>query len=255
METKVQFTNDAGENLVGNLHMPEQPIRYGIVLGHCFTCSRHTGILRQICQDLTAAGAGALRFDFSGNGQSEGTFAASTYSKQISEMKSACAFMGKQGVARMGLAGHSMGALIALLAATEMPAVEAVCCLAGRLTGMDPLRFLTSDQQTELQQKGRIRFASRGRELQLTSSFFADAGQFDLPQTIQSLQTPLLIIHGDQDEIVPVDEAHRARGLNPEHIKLEVIPSADHMFSNSDQRRDVAKTVVQWFDHHFGYRA
>jgi putative redox protein len=114
---------------------------------------------------------------------------------------------------------------------------------------------LTSAQQTELQQKGRIRFASRGRDLQLTSGFFADAGQFDLPQTIQSLQTPLLIIHGDQDEIVPVDEAHRARDLNPEYIKLAVIPSGDHMFSNSDQRRDVAKMVVQWFDHHFGQRA
>ena len=241
METKVQFANDRGENLVGNLHTPDRPIRYGVVLGHCFTCSRHTGILRQICQGLTMAGCAALRFDFSGNGQSEGVFEQSTYSKQISEMKSATVFLREQGVDRIGLAGHSMGAVVALLASVEISAVGAVCCLAGRLSGMDPLRFLSAGQQNQLQQKGRVRFASRGRDLQLTSGFFADAQQFDLPQTIKSLKIPLLIVHGDQDEIIPVDEAHRAFRLNPRQVKLEIIPAADHMFSNADQRRDHCK--------------
>jgi len=252
METKVQFTNDRGENLVGNLHTPDRSMRYGVVLGHCFTCSRHTGILRQICQDLTLAGCAALRFDFSGNGQSAGVFEQSTYSKQISEMKSATVFLREQGVRRIGLTGHSMGAVVALLAAVEMSFVDAVCCLAGRLSGMDPLRFLTSGQQVELQKSGRIQFASRGRDLQLTSGFFADAQQFDLPQTIKSLDTPLLIIHGDQDEVIPVDEAHRAYRLNPRQVKMEIIPAADHMFTNADQRRTIANRVVTWFDQQLG---
>jgi len=228
-------------------------MRYGVVLGHCFTCSRHTGILRQICQDLTLAGCAALRFDFSGNGQSEGLFEQSTYSKQISEMRSAIAFLRKQGVDRIGLAGHSMGAVVALLAAAEMHDVEAVCCLAGRLTGMDPSRFLTKEQQQELQRSGRIHFTSRGRDLQLTRRFFSDTDQFDLPRIIRSLQTPLLIVHGDQDEIIPVDEAHRAYRLNSQYAKLEIIPAADHMFSSADQRRTIAAMIVQWFDKLLGH--
>ena len=252
METKVQFTNDRGENLVGNLHTPDRPIRYGIVLGHCFTCSRHTGILRQICQDLIQTGSAALRFDFSGNGQSEGLFEQSTYSKQISEMKSAIAYLQAEGVDRIGLAGHSMGAVIALLASVQMPQVKAVCCMAGRLSGMNPERLLTPDQQAEIQHKGRIQFTSRGRDLQMTSGFFADAKTFDLPKTIGSLDKPLLVIHGDQDEIIPVDEAHHAYGLNSEFIQLEIIAGADHMFSRAEQRRSIASTVVAWFDRHLG---
>ncbi len=252
METKVRFTNDWGENLVGNLHTPDRTIRYGVVLGHCFTCSRHTGILRQICQSLTLAGCAALRFDFSGNGQSAGVFEQSTYSKQISDMKSATAFLHRQGINRIGLTGHSMGAVVALLAAAEIRLVEAVCCLAGRLSGMDALRFLTAEQQVELKQRGRTQFASRGRDLQLTSGFFADAERYDLPQTIKSLATPLLIVHGDQDEIVPVEEAQRAYRLNPQYVKMAVIPAADHMFSSAEQRSAIANMVVAWFDNQLG---
>jgi putative redox protein len=250
METKIQFTNDRGENLVGNLHTPDRTIRYGIVLGHCFTCSRHTGILRQICQDLTLAGAAALRFDFSGNGQSEGRFEQSTYSQQISEMKTAIAYLQAEGVERIGLAGHSMGAVIALLTSVQVPQAKAICCMAGRLSGMDPERFLTRGQQDELQRQGRIRFTSRGRDLQMTSGFFADAEQFNLAQTIKRLRAPLLIVHGDQDEIIPVDEAHRAHGLNSAYIQLEIVAGADHMFSRAEQRRAIASTVVAWFDRH-----
>jgi putative redox protein len=252
METNVQFTNDKGENLVGDLHLPDRPIRYGVVLGHCFTCSRHTNILRQICRDLISVGAAALRFDFSGNGQSEGAFTQSTYSKQISEMKTACAFMRDQGVDRIGLAGHSMGAVIALLTAAEVDRVHAVCCLAGRLSGMDARRFLTAPQQKELAQNGRLRFASRGRDLTIDRHFFKDAQQYDLPARIEALEKPLLIVHGDRDEIIPVDEAFKAERLNPRISTLAVIPGADHMFSNADQRNDIANLIVKWFDLQFG---
>jgi pimeloyl-ACP methyl ester carboxylesterase len=115
---------------------------------------------------------------------------------------------------------------------------------------MDPQRFLSADQQVELKDKGRIRFTSRGRDLQLTNGFFADAGQFDLPQTLASLQTPLLIVHGDQDEIISVEEARRAYRLNKPGITLEIIPGADHMFSNDEQRQAVAALIVRWFDQH-----
>ena len=87
MEQQIKFDNPQGETLVGTLHQPEQKAVGGVVAGHCFTCSRHTGILRRMCKDLGDAGFMVLRFDFSGNGQSEGEFAQSTFTKQITEMK------------------------------------------------------------------------------------------------------------------------------------------------------------------------
>jgi fermentation-respiration switch protein FrsA (DUF1100 family) len=247
MEQPVHFFNHQGEKLTGTLHLPDKPARYGVVFGHCFTCSRHTGILRHICTELETEAFMALRFDFSGNGQSQGSFDESTYSKQIQEMEIATAFIAGKGALRIGLAGHSMGAVIAILTAARMNTIQAVCSLAGRLSGLNATHFLSRSQRKELDDTGRVFFSSRGRSLQLSTGFFADAEQYNLPETIANLKNPLLIVHGDHDEIIPVQEAYLAQKLNRENTTLAVFPGADHMFSHRNHRQQVSKRVVEWF--------
>ena len=246
MEQQVHFFNHKDEKLAGTLHRPPGPTADGIIWAHCFTCSRHTTILREICSQLARENFMALRFDFSGNGQSEGVFNESTYSKQIAEIASAAAFMATQGVAWLGLAGHSMGAAIAVLAAARMASARAVCALAGRFSGSRAAQYLSQRQRDELQNSGRVAFSSRGRALELTQAFFADAHQYDLLQTVKSLPAPLLVIHGDDDQIVPVQEAHAAHGANPRTSRLEIIPGADHMFSRPEHRQQAVQLVVEW---------
>jgi alpha/beta superfamily hydrolase len=247
VEQLVKFDNQWGETLTGTLHLPEGHVDCGVVFGHCFTCSRHTMILRQICSGLIRENFMALRFDFSGNGQSEGEFSESTYSKQISEMKTAIAFITQKGVSWIGLAGHSMGAAIAVLTAGSMIGVKAVCALSGRLSGMNATLFLSPDQQQQLRSTGRVAFTSRGRPLEISKNFFADADQYNLPETVGSLPSPLLVVHGDDDEIIPVQEAYQAQQLNSAGTTLAVVPDADHMFSSEEHRRQITELVVAWF--------
>ena len=247
MEQPVQFNNHCGESLSGTLHMPDTLPDRGVVIGHCFTCSRHTRILQQIAHDLAQAGFMAMRFDFSGNGQSEGAFAESSYSKHITEMKTAADFLMGKGATWIGLAGHSMGAAIAILSAAESSIFKSVCALAGRFSGTDATRFFDSGHLTELKQKGKIGFTSRGRRLELTKTFFEDAVRHDLPGKIVALKIRLLVVHGDHDETVPVVEAYAAQKLNPSAVELSIIPGADHMFSDEAHRRRVAALAVDWF--------
>ena len=247
MEQPIHFYNQHGEKLAGSLHLPKQHNGCGVVFGHCFTCTRHTRIIRETCDALAADNFLALRFDFSGNGQSEGEFSKSTYSKQVAEMQEASGVILKKGVRRLGLAGHSMGAVIAVLTAPRIETVKAVCALAGRLTGLNASNFFSRSQIKELENTGKVSFTSRGRSLQLSTEFFADAKQYDLPETVKSLKTPLMVVHGDADEIIPVENAYLAKSLNPEHMELAVIAGADHMFSNDKHRSQIVKLVVRWF--------
>jgi len=248
MQQQVDFKNQQNETLSGVLHLPDGSTERGVVIGHCFTCSRNTRILQQISDGLARAGFMALRFDFSGNGRSEGDFAASSYSKHVAEMKTAIDFAAGKGAAQIGLAGHSMGATIALLTAAELPLVRAVCSLAGRLSSTNADHFLSTVQLEELAQTGRVSFTSRGRSLALTRDFFADAARHDLPELIRTMKFPLLVVHGDRDEIVPVTEARSAYELNPSRIDLAIIKGADHMFSADNQRLQTAALVSEWFD-------
>jgi putative redox protein len=248
MDEQIRFKNHLGEQLTGTLHRPESgEAGQGVVLGHCFTCSRHTGILRELAAALNRAGFLALRFDFSGNGQSQGAFVESTYSKQIAEMEIAADRLRAEGANWIGLAGHSLGAVVSVLTAADLSDVGAVCALAGRISGLTPMHFLSTRQKSELEQTGKVRFESRGRSLKLSKEFFADAGRFELPRIIGELKIPLLVVHGDADEVIPVEEAHKAKDANPDAVTLEIVPGADHMFSDRSQREQVARQVAQWF--------
>ena len=247
MEQQIQFDNLLGESLTGSLHQPDGSPVGAVIAGHCFTCSRHTGVLRRICSYLSDAGFMALRFDFSGNGQSQGRFEQSTWSKQVSEMESAIAWVQQQGVAWIGLAGHSLGAAIALLTAHRQAAVSAVCRVAGRISATRPMHFLTPWQQKELDAAGRVDFTSRGRQLALTRDFFDDADSHDLTAVTRSLDTPMLVVHGDQDDIIPVSEAHLAKTANPGRVDLEIISGGDHMLAAPSYQQQVAQLVTDWF--------
>lgn len=247
MEQQIQFDNHMGETLSGTLHQPEQPPVGAVIAGHCFTCSRHTGVLRRICSELCQAGFMALRFDFSGNGQSQGRFEDSTWSKQVREMEAAIALIQEKGAPWIGLAGHSLGAAIALLTARRVKTVSGVCRVAGRVSQTRPMQFLTPSQQETLEQTGQVGFSSRERELKLTRNFFADAARHDLMDATRSLTIPMLVVHGDRDEIIPVAEAHLAKTTNPRLVELAIVAGGDHMLAQPDHQRQVARTVADWF--------
>jgi pimeloyl-ACP methyl ester carboxylesterase len=247
LQQQIQFANHWGETLAGTFHVPAEDSRRGIILGHCFTCSRHTRILRDLSLALVEEQFKVLRFDFSGNGQSEGSFSESIYSKQISDMKVAASFMAAEGVSWFGLAGHSMGGMVALLAAVEMDIVRAVCTLASKASALHSTHFLNESQLHELQNTGRVHFISRNRNLELTNGFFTDAAKYQLSKILPSLVQPWLIVHGDQDEIIPVRDAYRLHEYKPADTDLAIIADADHMFSQDAQRQEVTELVVKWF--------
>ena len=247
MDTDINFLNHSGERLFGTYHRPDTPSEHGVVLGHCFTCTRHTGILREAGTRLAAAGFHVLRFDFSGNGQSEGVFIETSYSKYVTEMEIAADFLKTYGVKWLGFAGHSMGAAVSVLSGSRLSGIRAICAIAGRLTGMDPTRIFSPDQRRQFQETGRLEFVSRGRHLELDSRFLDDMLSHDMLAAVASLRIPLLIVHGTLDDIVPSDQAVKAQSVNPEHSELVMIPGADHFFSQVEHRDFAARKIAEWF--------
>jgi len=247
MEESVSFKNKVGESLVGFLHKPAKPSKHGVVLAHCFTCSKSIKVLRKTCDKLAEAGFLVLRFDFSGNGDSEGKFEESTYSKQITDLECAINFMAAQGTDCLGLLGLSMGATVSILYSVVDDRISSVCVLGAPADTKELRNVFSKEVQQEIEQKGKKVVNLFGRDLVITKALLADTEKHDVAKALKNLNKPLCIIHGSSDTIVAVENAKKLYAMAKEPKELHLIKGADHLFTTDADLQEVDEIVLKWF--------
>ena len=136
---------------------------------------------------------------------------------------------------RLYLVGHSRGGALVLLKAAEDPRVRAVATWAAvaDLHPRWPAEVLAQWQRDGVLYVPNSR---TGQQLpmyyQIAEDFYAHRPRLDLPQLMPGLRQPVLLIHGDQDETVPLAAAHQLQAAQP-NAKLLVVPGAGHMFGGA----------------------
>lgn len=173
-----------------------------------------------------------LRFDFFGHGESEGRFEEVTISEAVDDVLQALEFVKGRGFMKTGLVGSSFGGLASLLAASQTPEFY-VLGLKSPVSDYLGL-LLTRDYEfdiTSWKETGYIWFdGAEGRKLRLNYSFYEDAERIRGYETIKRVTTPTLIVHGDRDETVPLEQSKIAVSLMID-CRLEVVRGADHIYS------------------------
>ncbi len=121
---------------------------------------------------------------------------------------------------RLVLVGHSVGAGACLLAARDEPAVDAVVALASMA---DPRRVM----QRVLIGAGlppRLTALPLRMVEHLIGRRFTSFAPLEV---IQTLDLPLVIVHGQDDATIPVEDARQLARAAP-HAELVVVPGAGH---------------------------
>uniref|UniRef100_A0A452ZPF5 Serine aminopeptidase S33 domain-containing protein n=1 Tax=Aegilops tauschii subsp. strangulata TaxID=200361 RepID=A0A452ZPF5_AEGTS len=102
---RVLISNKLGEKLVGLLH--EACSKELVILCHGFRATKDDSILVDLAAALASAGVNAFRFDFAGNGESEGLFQYGNYRKEADDLRSVVSYFSEQKYDIIALVGHS----------------------------------------------------------------------------------------------------------------------------------------------------
>lgn len=137
-EEAAAFANERGERLAGTLARPSASGGNAsgspppcVLLAHGYMSDRDSGLLVDLAAALAQRGVWSLRFDFSGNGASQGRFRYGHYRAEARELRAAKAWAeAARGACIVGLVGHSKGATDALLYAAEFGDIAR--CVRGR---------------------------------------------------------------------------------------------------------------------------
>lgn len=243
---RVRFAGPAGQSLAGRIDLPDGPVRGWAVLAHCFTCGKDLRSLGQIAQALARAYLAALRFDFTGVGESGGDFGATTLTSHIDDVLAAVALMrGRFGGSGL-LFGHSLGGAVALLAALRLPEVRAVATLAAP-SDTTHFRDTLLRRVPGLATRGEGEIELGGGRFRITRRLLDDLAAYRVDEAVSSLGRPLLVMHSPTDRTVAVAEGEAlfARARQPKSfISLD---GADHLLlARPGDARHAGEILAAW---------
>ncbi|OGP59671.1 MAG: hypothetical protein A2162_02605 [Deltaproteobacteria bacterium RBG_13_52_11b] len=227
---KVCFESE-GQRVVGVLHLPEEPNPPCVIASHGLLSSKESEKYVAMGETLSKKGIAMLRFDFRGIGESEGRWEDDTVSRRIVNLRSAIEFVRSDGRFRnqIGLLGSSLGGYVTLIMASSSKEIRAsvVWATPFHLDGLE------SKQNTEgVPPLGR--------------AFFEDLPRHRLHPLLPEVAN-CMVIHGEADELVPVDQAWEIfHGLgSPKEI--HVIEGADHRLTHPSHRQRAMDLSTEWF--------
>jgi uncharacterized protein len=235
---RIEFTNPRGQKLVGMLHGE---------LGDVLVISCH-GMLSTkdgpkhvtLATQLAGRGIPTFRFDFAGRGESQGDLFDITYSGELEDLQAAIECFAQRGVQRFALFGSSMGGSVALLAAARDERIVCVATLAA-IARTEDIEERYPESVRAWEQQGYIDTSEGkvGRQL------YDDAMTHDVLSGVRILHAPLLVIHGEEDEVVPSADAHDIAST-ARNACLELVAGADHEFSQPDHLRAAMRQVSEF---------
>jgi 2,6-dihydroxypseudooxynicotine hydrolase len=124
---------------------------------------------------------------------------------------------------RMGLFGVSLGGYYAVRTAAFEPRLRAIIALAGPYAVLDGLLAMPSLTQAAF--TARLHARSRDEAVERLQ-------RFTLSGIMERVQCPLLVIMGQQDRIVPPQDAERTAREAGEHAELWMFPDGNHVCNN-----------------------
>lgn len=188
------------------------------------------------------SGVGQLLFDFAGRGESDGEV-ISLGAHEAGDLRAALDFLaGRPGIdpSRAALAGRSMGAVAAILAAAEDPRVRALV--------LDSPFADLGDLVDSQMARHHLPPALLRKPLFLLAGWRAgfDPDGVRPERAIPRVTIPILLFHGDSDELVPLEHAHRLEKAARGPVTFVPIPGAGH---NGPRPDEVNDRIGTFFDH------
>ena len=251
-----------GGPLRGDLYAAALAGPRAVLLCHGFRGYKDWGFIPLLASTIAAQGTPVAAFNMSGSGIAcpDGAFTErerfrkSTYAAELGDIHRVARWLHRRldsGDPILGLMGHSRGGAMALLYAASHPEVRTIVSLAA------PSRIgVWPDAAFEAWRDHRphiVRDFRTRADLELGPEIYEDIVQngaaYDLHRAAASLTIPYLVVQGDRDRSVPLEEGRRLASWGPrETTELAIIENAGHSFQAGDKIRRTPPQLLEMIE-------
>lgn len=201
-------------------------------------------IFSQLATQLALKNIDSVRFDFRGQGESEGDYVDMTMDQQRRDFDAVFSEVKGRGYTNIGIVGESFGATCALgVYSPKNFSTLVLLWPAIYLLDVCYSPFFEEPYQTELKEKGYITVG----EDKVGKEFLNEIIRVvNLEQEVRRIASPTLLIHGESDSEVPYTQSVKAHELIEAPKKLVIVPEADHCLRRPHEQRIVLEETTEW---------
>lgn len=251
-ETPLTFQDAANHTVSAILAEPAQKSDRAVILCHGFLSNKDSRTNLRLTELLVPQGIGTLRFDWFGMGNSGGDFSRITVATCCDQLERAIGLMRDRGYAELGVVGSSFGGLLTILVGPRHPDLQAIGlkCPVPDFPEALNLEFGRVGIE-EWQRTNYIPDVTGGTApIALDFAFYENCRKFDAYAAARRIQTPVLIVYGELDELVPLHQIRRLEDALPGDKKLVLLPEADHQFGRPEDFRRMTVHLANWMQAH-----
>jgi pimeloyl-ACP methyl ester carboxylesterase len=257
LEESLTFHDSHGHGIAAILSTPDRPSKRLAVLCHGFLSGKNSTTNRTLTRLLNAQGLTTFRFDFFGQGDSDGPFEKLTTTLAVQQAQAALDLVTARGYDRIGLVGSSFGGLVAILTAAQR---RDIACLALKCPVVDFAEELrVTFGQAELarwQATDTIQNIMGGPDrVRLRYAFYEDCLRQIAYAPAERITAPTLIVQGEQDECVPLHQSQRLHDALRGPKRLDLLPGADHQFTRAEDFHQMTTSIGDWLATHLTAKA
>ncbi len=244
-QTEFSLVANDGARIAGVCHSPQQPTKVAVVLVHGLTGHMCQYLHIMLGTLLARAGFAVFRFDQYGDEDDQRKFHTSTIRSHVADTKTVIEYVRSLGFEKVVLAGHSLGAPIA---------VEAADTLIAGLILLDPSgdpKDRINEWQVSDERRGSSFLDWRTRTI-LGEAWVEDARTFPDPyERLSQLECPVCIVAAERAEQMKFCERYRDAHVSKPDVLT--IAGATHCFTEEGVVEDLGDAMAEWLQKSFQF--
>lgn len=218
-----------------------------VVMFHGFTghMNENGYLFKELATQLAEHGFSSVRFDYRGNGISDGRFNEMTFNTVLSDARAMVKYALNLKInEKVIILGFSMGGAAASMVAKEFedvleklvllsPAASMMTTVVGRYRNNPNVNWY---DENNVDMGGYL----------MSKAFIDSFDDLDLYQNT-NLNVPVIIIHGEKDLAVPIEYGRKYAQLYP-NCEFYMVPESEHCYQKMSRRAFVNSHIIEFLE-------
>jgi len=242
----IYFNNFNGQKLCGIISKSDSVKKLDtvIILCHGLGSNKDDKPYITLQNKINALGITTFRMDLLGHGESDGEFDDLTLTETIDDILCAKHELERRGYKNIGFIGTSFGGVGGIMVASLEQFKFLV--FISPPTHYDIKEMVKSSIHL-LRELVKVNKTTKKKKAHPSIRFFRDYGSYDSYDAAKKIKAPVLIIHGNKDNIVPLAKS-RELHKRIKGSKFMVILGADHQYTKA--QNTLVKEVMIFVNKH-----